>query len=259
VSPSRLKVPKDRGGAEAAARRFDRLSLWSFAFLGLPDGGRRRLSGDAPQLQSLDRRSWAHAGGDHGRFGRCRAVRRAPDDAAGVAGVIATAGCCGMVAAAFDHRRAGVVAFVVSGAVDVTAILLWLGHRSRFRPGVPPPARSRRRGTPGPATEIEPAVASDPTSGWGRSRTTVVLALGLLVFFLFAGLEISASQWLASYARHRLGLSAVGAGVCAFGFWAAVTAVRVCSPRRPSLRHPGPSRGGGPRASSRAPRSCGRR
>jgi fucose permease len=47
------------------------------------------------------------------------------------------------------------------------------------------------------------------------------------VFFVYTGLEVSAGQWETSYLRGHLGLSASAAGLAAFGYWGALTAVRI--------------------------------
>ena len=55
------------------------------------------------------------------------------------------------------------------------------------------------------------------------------------MFFVYTGLEVSAGQWETSYARGQLGLSASAAGLAAFGYWGALTAVRIglALPARP--------------------------
>jgi fucose permease len=54
-----------------------------------------------------------------------------------------------------------------------------------------------------------------------------VLTAGLVVFFVYTGLEVSAGQWETSYLRGHLGLSASAAGLAAFGYWGALTMVRI--------------------------------
>ncbi len=55
------------------------------------------------------------------------------------------------------------------------------------------------------------------------------------MFFVYTGLEVSAGQWETSYLRGHLGLSASAAGLAAFGYWGALTAVRIglALPARP--------------------------
>ena len=76
---------------------------------------------------------------------------------------------------------------------------------------------------------------TDPAATWSRRRIVTVLALGLIVFFVYTGLEVSAGQWETSYLRGHLDLSASAAGLAAFGYWGALTAARIglALPTRP--------------------------
>ncbi|HUY30950.1 MAG TPA: MFS transporter [Acidimicrobiales bacterium] len=58
--------------------------------------------------------------------------------------------------------------------------------------------------------------------------------LGVLVFFAYTGLEVTAGQWAATYLRGPIGLSAASAGAVVFAYWGALTAGRfaVAVPRR---------------------------
>lgn len=47
------------------------------------------------------------------------------------------------------------------------------------------------------------------------------------VFFLYTGLEVGAGQWEATFCRGHLALSPSEAGLATFGYWAALTAVRI--------------------------------
>ena len=47
------------------------------------------------------------------------------------------------------------------------------------------------------------------------------------VFFVYTGLEVGAGQWEASFCRGELHLSAGATGLAAFGYWGALTAVRI--------------------------------
>ena len=49
----------------------------------------------------------------------------------------------------------------------------------------------------------------------------------MLTFFVYTGVEVGAGQWEASYGRGHLGLSASAAGLATFGYWAALTGVRI--------------------------------
>jgi hypothetical protein len=71
------------------------------------------------------------------------------------------------------------------------------------------------------------SAVTDPSATWSRRRVVSVLTLGLIVLFVYTGLEVSAGQRETSYLRGHLGLSASGAGLAAFGYWGALTAVRI--------------------------------
>ncbi len=107
--------------------------------------------------------------------------------------------------------RTGYAALVV---VDVAAAGAWLrrGRADRSRSG--------------PVEEV-PAVEADPAPEWSRRRHVSVVAAGLVVFFVYTGLEVGAGQWEASFCRGHLGLSATAAGLATFGYWGALTVVRV--------------------------------
>ncbi len=57
-------------------------------------------------------------------------------------------------------------------------------------------------------------------------RRLVVLA-GVAVFFVYTGLEVGAGQWETVFDRDRLHMSAAAAGLATFGYWGALTAVRI--------------------------------
>jgi fucose permease len=79
------------------------------------------------------------------------------------------------------------------------------------------------------------SAVANPSATWSRRRVVSVLTLGLIVFFVYTGLEVSAGQWETSYLRGHPGLSASGAGLAAFGCLVALTAVRIglALPARP--------------------------
>ena len=121
-------------------------------------------------------------------------------------------------------------AYLLLVALDLTAAALWALHHRRI------PAAGAVRAP----TENDAGPSTDLTATWSRRRVVSVLTLGLIVFFLYTGLEVSAGQWETSYLRGHLGLSASSAGLAAFGYWGALTAVRIglALPARPvSLRH----------------------
>ena len=96
-----------------------------------------------------------------------------------------------------------------------------------------------------PATEARAEPAT--TSGSGRDvavsrpgagpgmRPWVIVALGLSVFMVYTGFEVSAGQWAPSFDRSTLHLGPAATGVATFGYWAALTLVRfgLAAPRRP--------------------------
>ena len=49
----------------------------------------------------------------------------------------------------------------------------------------------------------------------------------MAVFFIYTGVEVAAGQWEASFCRGHLGLSASAAGIATFGYWGALTGVRI--------------------------------
>jgi len=55
----------------------------------------------------------------------------------------------------------------------------------------------------------------------------VVVAVGMSVFFLYTGLAVGAGQWEASFCRGHLNLSTSATGLATFGYWGALTAVRI--------------------------------
>jgi fucose permease len=111
-------------------------------------------------------------------------------------------------------------AYLVLAALDVVTASCW----TVYRRSVPAPASIAAAGAD---TADEPDETDQPTQGWSRRRVVAVLTLGLIVFFVYTGLEVSAGQWETSYVRGHLGLSASAAGLASFGYWGALTAVRI--------------------------------
>jgi len=116
-------------------------------------------------------------------------------------------------------------AYLVLAALDVVTAVCWTLYRRR----VPAPAASKPTAEAGAAEAgaAEAGAADQPTQGWSRRRVVAVLTLWLVVFFVYAGLEVSAGQWETSYVRGHLGLSASAAGLASFGYWGALTAARI--------------------------------
>jgi fucose permease len=100
--------------------------------------------------------------------------------------------------------------------------------------------RQRRRGAPAPAAADKARAAEpQPAAQWSRRRYGAVLAVGMSVFFLYTGLEVGAGQWEASFCRGHLNLSTSATGLATFGYWGALTAVRISLalvPRPPAPR-----------------------
>jgi fucose permease len=121
-------------------------------------------------------------------------------------------------------------AYLVLVAVDLAAAGSWLVYHRKL----PPPLRPSSDDPPAGitvsdevGTSADPPAAPEPTAGWSRQRVVSVLTAGLVVFFVYTGLEVSAGQWETSYLRGHLGLSASVAGLATFGYWGALTAVRI--------------------------------
>jgi fucose permease len=107
-------------------------------------------------------------------------------------------------------------AYIVQVALDLVMAGLWLRQRRRDQvqaAQAPPP---------------EPAAPSpQPSDGWSRRRYAGVVIAGMSVFFVYTGLEVGAGQWEASFCRGHLHLSAGATGLAAFGYWGALTAIRI--------------------------------
>lgn len=65
-----------------------------------------------------------------------------------------------------------------------------------------------------------------PRAGAGSGQVAAVWA-GLAVFFVYTGLEVSAGQWETTFNQGHLHLSESAAGIATFGYWAALTMVRI--------------------------------
>jgi fucose permease len=112
-------------------------------------------------------------------------------------------------------------AYLVVAALNVVAASCW----TIYRRSVPAPEASTAAAGANTAGEL--GETAEPTEGWSGRRVVAVLTLGLVVFFVYTGLEVSAGQWETSYVRGHLGLSASAAGLASFGYWGALTAVRI--------------------------------
>ena len=146
---------------------------------------------------------------------------------------------------------------VILGA-EVLLVSLWwaagrAGARSRPAPaevrtegngggGDPPPAgsgapSSGRAGAPGtgPAGASAGTAPSSGPAGGGRLQLVLAVGLGLAVFMVYTGFEVSAGQWEPSFDRSELHLGAGATGLATFGYWGALTLARfaLALPRRP--------------------------
>jgi fucose permease len=115
-------------------------------------------------------------------------------------------------------------AYLVQVTLDLLLAVLWFRHRQRDR-------------APTGATATGKAVAAEPhpAAQWSRRRYSGVVVAGMSVFFVYTGLEVGAGQWEASFCRGHLNLSPGATGLASFGYWGALTAVRIglALPRRP--------------------------
>jgi fucose permease len=117
-------------------------------------------------------------------------------------------------------------AYLFLAALDIVAASCWAIYRRSVPAPTSAPAPRADRGHE--ADQAREADETDQaTQGWSRRQVLAVLTLGLVVFFVYTGLEVSAGQWETSYVRGHLGLSASAAGLASFGYWGALTAVRI--------------------------------
>jgi fucose permease len=117
-------------------------------------------------------------------------------------------------------------AYLVQVVLDLLMAVLWLRQRRRDR------ALADAAGDSALAPEPV-APAPQPADGWSRRRYTGVVVAGMSVFFVYTGLEVGAGQWEASFCRGPLHLSAGATGLAAFGYWGALTAIRIGLALRP--------------------------
>jgi fucose permease len=109
-------------------------------------------------------------------------------------------------------------AYLVQLSLDVVMALLWLRQRRLDRAQA-----ETAEVAPAPAPASDP----HPAARWSRRRYGAVVVAGMSVFFVYTGLEVGAGQWEASFSRGVLHLSAAATGLAAFGYWGALTAVRI--------------------------------
>ncbi len=109
-------------------------------------------------------------------------------------------------------------AYLVQLSLDVVMAVLWLRQRRLDRAQA-----ETAEVAPAPAPASDP----HPAARWSRRRYGAVVVAGMSVFFVYTGLEVGAGQWEASFSRGVLHLSAAATGLAAFGYWGALTAVRI--------------------------------
>jgi fucose permease len=116
-------------------------------------------------------------------------------------------------------------AYLTQVILDLVLAALWLRHGRRDRRR----DRAQTGATASPETAPEPHRAAQ----WSRRRYRAVVVAGMGVFFVYTGLEVGAGQWEASFCRGQLHLSPGATGLAAFGYWGALTAVRIGLALRP--------------------------
>jgi fucose permease len=105
-------------------------------------------------------------------------------------------------------------AYLALLVIDLVVAAAWLRQRQRLGA---PPARTEQAAEPD----------THPSGQWSSRRYRGVVAAGLTVFFVYTGLEVGAGQWEASLCRDHLNMSAGATGLAVFGYWGALTAVRI--------------------------------
>ena len=111
-------------------------------------------------------------------------------------------------------------AYLAQVCLDLAMAVLWLRQRQRDR--------RRDRAAAGTAAPVPATVAdSHPAARWSRRRYRAVVIAGMSVFFVYTGLEVGAGQWEATFCRGQLHMSPGATGLASFGYWGALTAVRI--------------------------------
>ena len=107
-------------------------------------------------------------------------------------------------------------AYLAQVCLDLAMAALWLHQRRR-----------QRRAGPAGAAAPAPRADSHPAARWSRRRYRAVVIAGMSVFFVYTGLEVGAGQWEATFCRGQLHMSPGATGLASFGYWGALTAVRI--------------------------------
>ena len=107
-------------------------------------------------------------------------------------------------------------AYLAQVCLDLAMAALWLHQR-----------QLQRRAGPAGAAAPAPRADSHPAARWSRRRYGAVVIAGMSVFFVYTGLEVGAGQWEATFCRGQLHMSPGATGLASFGYWGALTAVRI--------------------------------
>ncbi|HET9061121.1 MAG TPA: MFS transporter [Acidimicrobiales bacterium] len=130
--------------------------------------------------------------------------------------------------------------YIVALAVEILLAAGWWWVGRRRAPATPTPAVTGQDVTyqettglveaPAASRRLAPAASVSPS----RLRVVFAVAIGLIVFMLYVGVEASAGQWEPSFDRGLLHMGAGATGVATFGFWGALTLGRfvLALPRR---------------------------
>jgi fucose permease len=118
-------------------------------------------------------------------------------------------------------------AYVVLAALNLVMATLWLRQRRRDRLRAAPKPAATSAESAEPTSPGPEAGNPHPSEGWSRRRSSAAVITGMVLFFVYTGVEVGAGQWEASYCRGHLGLSASAAAIATFGYWAAFTGARI--------------------------------
>jgi fucose permease len=117
-------------------------------------------------------------------------------------------------------------AYAALAAFNVIMASFWLRQRRRDQAQPPAPANPDTPASPENTSDLTSAT-SHPSEAWSKRRSSIAVITGMLIFFVYTGVEVAAGQWEASDCRGHLGLSASAAGIATFGYWAALTGARI--------------------------------
>ncbi len=120
-------------------------------------------------------------------------------------------------------------AYAVLSALDLVIATLWLRQRrsDRLQAALKPATSATSAESAKPTSPSPVAGNPHPSEGWSRRRTSAAVTAGMVLFFVYTGVEVGAGQWEASYCRGHLGLSASAAAIATFFYWAAFTGARI--------------------------------